>query len=124
MEIPAHYKGREQAYIKHTLLETYLFKLFMIIGQSHPTISYVDCFAGPWQEASEDLSDTSIGRSLSTMNSCLESLRNMGHNVRFRALFVEKDPKKYHRLKKYLDTLETPIETESIRGERLVKVTT
>ncbi len=117
MEIPAHYKGREQAYIKHTLLETYLFKLFMIIGQSQPTISYVDCFAGPWQEASEDLSDTSIGRSLFTMRSCLETLRNMGHNVRFRALFVEKDPKKYQRLKEYLTSLETLVETESIHGE-------
>ena len=52
MEIPAEYRGREQAYIKHTLLETYLFKLFMIIGQSLPTVSYVDCLAGPWQEAS------------------------------------------------------------------------
>lgn len=117
MEIPAHYKGREQAYIKHTLLETYLFKLFMIIGQSQPTISFVDCLAGPWQDAAEDLSDTSIGRSLVTMKSCLDTLQGMGHNVRFRALFVEKDPKKYHRLKEYLNTLKTPVETESYQGE-------
>ena len=118
MEIPAEYKGgREHAYIKHTLLETYLFKLFMIIGQSLPTISYVDCLAGPWQEASEDLSDTSIGRSLATMRKCLESLQRMNPNIRFRALFVEKDAKKYRRLKEYLDNLETPVETESFHGE-------
>ncbi len=117
MKIPAQYKGREQAYIKHTLLETYLFKLFMIIGQTQPTISYVDCLAGPWQDASDDLSDTSIGRSLSTMKSCLESLRKKNPSVRLRALFVEKDAKKYRRLKEYLDTLETPIETESFHGE-------
>lgn len=118
MEIPAEYRGgREHAYIKHRLLETYLYKLLMILGQHHPTISYVDCLAGPWQEASEDLSDTSIGRSLITMKNCLESLHGMNHNVRFRALFVEKDARKYRRLKEYLDALETPIETESYHGE-------
>ena len=33
MENLSKYKGRQQAYIKHRLLETYLYKLFMIIGQ-------------------------------------------------------------------------------------------
>lgn len=118
MEIPAEYKGgREHAYIKHTLLETYLYKLFMIVGQHQQTISYVDCLAGPWQDASEDLSDTSIGRSLVTMRKCLESLRAINPNIRFRALFVEKDAKNYRRLKEYLDALETPVETESFHGE-------
>ena len=118
MEIPAEYRGgREHAYIKHTLLETYLYKLFMIVGQHQQTISYVDCLAGPWQEASEDLSDTSIGRSLVTMRKCLEGLRATNPNIRFRALFVEKDAKNYHRLKEYLDSLDTPVETESFHGE-------
>ena len=117
MEIPDQYRGREQALIKHQLLETYLYKLFMIVGQHQPTISYVDCCAGPWQEASEDLSDTSIGRSLSTMKSCLESLRDMDHNIRFRALFVEKDATAYNRLRAYLASLDTPVETESYHGE-------
>lgn len=118
MEIPAEYRGgREHAFIKHTLLETYLYKLFMILGQHHQTISYVDCLAGPWQDASEDLSDTSIGRSLSVMRKCLEGLRVMNPNIRFRALFVEKDTKNYRRLKEYLDALETPVDTESFHGE-------
>ena len=117
MKIPAQYRGREQALIKHQLLETYLYKLFMIVGQHQSMISYVDCFAGPWQEVSEDMSDTSIGRSLSTMKNCLESLRGMGQNIRFRALFIEKDATAFHRLKGYLDSLETPVETESFHGE-------
>lgn len=117
MEIPAEYRGREHAYIKHTLLETYLYKLFMIVGQYQQTITYVDCLAGPWQDASEDLSDTSIGRSLVTMKKCFASLLVMNPNVRFRALFVEKDVKKYRRLKEYLETLETPVETQSFHGE-------
>jgi three-Cys-motif partner protein len=115
MEIRAEYKGREQALIKHQLLESYLYRLFMIVGQRQLTISYVDCFAGPWQ-ASDDMSDTSIGRSLSTMKNCYESLRSTGHDVRFRALFVEKDDSAYQRLKGYLDSLDIPIETASIHG--------
>lgn len=111
------YRGREQALIKHTLLETYLYKLFMILGQHVPTIAYVDCFAGPWQESSEDLSDTSIGRALTTMKNCMESLHGMGHPVRFRALFVEKDGQAYQRLTAYLGSLATPVETQSFRGE-------
>jgi hypothetical protein len=30
---PEDYKGKEQTYIKHTLLNNYLYRLFMIIGQ-------------------------------------------------------------------------------------------
>jgi hypothetical protein len=45
---PEDYKGKEQTYIKHTLLNNYLYRLFMIIGQYEDSISYVDCFAGPW----------------------------------------------------------------------------
>jgi three-Cys-motif partner protein len=117
MEIPVQYRGREQAFIKHKLLETYLYKLFMIVGQHQPTISYVDCLAGPWQENTEDMSDTSIGRSLQTMRNCLESLRGMGHSVRFRALFVEKDEEAYQKLTVYLASLDTPVETQSFHGE-------
>ena len=47
--IPENYKNREQAFIKHTLLRSYLERLFMIIGHRERVISYVDCFAGPWQ---------------------------------------------------------------------------
>lgn len=116
-EIPAHYKGREQAFIKHALLRAYLYKLFMIIGQKQQSISYVDCFAGPWQENTEDMRDTSIGISLEAMRNCLESLRAMGRQVRFRALFVEKDDTAYQRLKAYLELLDTPVETASLHGE-------
>src|SRR5690349_3431483 len=102
MENLSKYKGRQQAYIKHMLLETYLYKLFMIIGQRQPTINFVDCFAGPWKDSTEDMSDTSIGRSLQTMKNCSESLQKMGHPIKFRALYVEKDASAYKRLKGYL----------------------
>lgn len=44
--MPIEYQGREQAYVKHTILRTYLQRLIMIIGRSEKVINYVDCFAG------------------------------------------------------------------------------
>lgn len=57
--IPASYENREQALIKHQLLEHYLEKLFMIVGMASRArrdveMCYVDCFAGPWGDLSVD----------------------------------------------------------------------
>jgi len=56
MEESDHYKGREHSGVKHYLLESYLEKLFMIIGQHERRICYIDCFSGPWKEADKNLS--------------------------------------------------------------------
>ena len=40
-----NYKGRSQAFIKHSLLKAYLMRLFMIIGQNERAIRYVVFFA-------------------------------------------------------------------------------
>ncbi len=56
---PSLYKGREQTYIKHLVLRRYLQKLAYKKGWHGGTINYVDGFAGPWQQASEELKDTS-----------------------------------------------------------------
>jgi three-Cys-motif partner protein len=102
MEIPAQYIGREQAYFKHCLLEAYLERLFMIVGQHQRTICYVDCFAGPWKSQDDDLADTSIAISLNIINKCREALRKIGKDVQFRALFVEKKPRRFKKLQEYL----------------------
>lgn len=70
--VPANYDGREQAWIKHQLLESYLEKLLLIIGmaarkQGKVEICYVDCFAGPWGDDSAQVEGTSIAISLRTM---------------------------------------------------------
>lgn len=35
MEIPEQYRGLEQAFVKHNILESYLERLFMIVGKHH-----------------------------------------------------------------------------------------
>jgi len=65
MEIDKYYEGREHSAIKHELLRGYLEKLLFIIGISGVReITYVDCFAGPWGDESENLAGTSIAISL------------------------------------------------------------
>ena len=102
MEIPDGYKGREQAYFKHRLLETYLERLFMIVGHHRKTICYVDCFAGPWQEKGTDLEDTSIARSLNIIKNCRIGLAGKKIYPKFRALYVEKSTKSFRILEDYL----------------------
>jgi three-Cys-motif partner protein len=118
LQIPEYYRGREQAYFKHELLKAYLERLFMIVGQHQRMICYVDCFAGPWQAMDEKLEDTSIAVSLNIMRKCREGLSSRGHEVRFKAIYVEKDAAAFGRLKAYLASKNEPgIETISLRGE-------
>lgn len=108
--IPAAYDGREQALVKHRLLEDYLEKLFLIIGMGSKNgggsieLCYVDCFAGPWGDPSEDMQSTSIAISLKTLDTCRQKLASMGVYVKIRALYVEAKPSSFRRLQAYLTT--------------------
>lgn len=105
--IPDSYDGREQALIKHELLRSYLQQLFRIIGMSagrnrRIDLCYVDCFAGPWGDDSEDMEGTSIAISLRTLDACHQTLASHGIDANIRALYIEKDPPAFARLDTYL----------------------
>jgi three-Cys-motif partner protein len=108
--IPTAYDGREQALVKHRLLEDYLEKLFLIIGMGSKNgggsieLCYVDCFAGPWGDPSEDMQSTSIAISLKTLGTCRQKLASMRVYVKIRALYVEAKPTSFRRLETYLAT--------------------
>src|SRR5438876_7027414 len=93
----APYEGREQASVKHFLLESYLARLIMITAQGkYSRIAYVDAFAGPWKASSSDLSDTSFAKAIDVMEGCRVQLATKFHrSVNFRALFVERDPVRF-----------------------------
>jgi three-Cys-motif partner protein len=124
LPIPKEYHGREQAYVKHTILKTYLQCLFMIIGRKETVINYVDCFAGPWAEESDDLKDTSIGISLRQMRECAETLKSkFGANVKFRALYIEKDKKAFAKLEAFLaGNKQASVEASCIQGDYTTKI--
>jgi three-Cys-motif partner protein len=118
MQESDHYKGREHSGIKHYLLESYLEKLFMIIGQHERRICYVDCFSGPWKETDKNLAGTSIALSLNVMRKCRNSLQERGKSVEFRALFIEKGKRAYKKLDTYLkETHQGGIKTDAMNGE-------
>ena len=105
--VPNAYQGREQAFIKHLLLKSYLEKLFMIVGMSSKKLGitefcYVDCFAGPWSDDSENMGGTSIAVSLQILDRCRHALEHRGVKLRFRALYVEKSQPAFARLERYL----------------------
>ncbi|MET3181707.1 UNVERIFIED_ORG: three-Cys-motif partner protein [Variovorax guangxiensis] len=105
--IPAAYDGREQALVKHRMLEDYLEKLFLIIGLASRSggtaeLCYVDCFAGPWGDPSEEMQTTSIAISLKTLDGCRQKLASLGVYVKIRALYVEEKPASFQRLQTYL----------------------
>jgi|HubBroStandDraft_4_1064222.scaffolds.fasta_scaffold00272_8 three-Cys-motif partner protein len=98
------YAGREHSSVKHFLLESYLERLIMITARpthGYDHISYVDAFSGPWQSASPDLSDTSFAKAIEVMERCRATLAQYNRTVKFRALFVERDPEAFARLTKF-----------------------
>ncbi|MDO8273709.1 MAG: three-Cys-motif partner protein TcmP [Gammaproteobacteria bacterium] len=118
-----YYSGREQAYIKHTILKSYLQRLFMIVGRSKAdVINYVDCFAGPWLSGDDDLADTSIGISLKQLSECRASLlKNFNRDVKFRALYIERNPESFRKLQKFLAMRpDDGIETTALAGDYTV----
>ena len=121
--LPDAYRGREQAYIKHALLRTYLLKLFLIVGMSArqldiKELAYVDGFAGPWGDESDDLQSTSIAISLRVLSDCRKALLQHGVNLRFRALYVEKAEAPFTRLKDFLGRRAADgIDAEALRGD-------
>lgn len=119
--IPAQYDGREQAWIKHHVLENYLKQLTAILGISTNKVfefTYIDCFAGPWGDDSESMSATSIAISLKVLSSCKATLEAKGFQVTMRALYVEENDLRYARLKNYLESqAHLGIETHHIHGE-------
>jgi three-Cys-motif partner protein len=121
--IPSAYIGREQAYIKHLLLDGYLERLLYIVGWSASKLGYdeiifVDCFAGPWKDESSDLASTSISISMRLLSRVQYALEEVGRQVRFRAIYVERDHCAFGRLDRFLSK-QSPanVKTTAIHGD-------
>jgi three-Cys-motif partner protein len=71
------YKGREQTGVKHLFLSEYLQRFGPIISSWCSTITYVDCFSGPWQQQSEALKDTSFFIALQELQRARERQREL-----------------------------------------------
>jgi three-Cys-motif partner protein len=120
---PPAYHGKEPSFIKHELLRAYLKRLFLIIGMSAQKLGitelcYVDGFAGPWLDETDDLGSTSIAISLGILDECRQELEKQGRPVRIRALYIEKDGAAFARLDAYVrERTPTGIEAKPLEGD-------
>jgi three-Cys-motif partner protein len=92
------YNGREQSYVKHVFLESYLERLAHKTASVYRHIVYVDGYAGPWQSANERFEDTSFGIALNALRRAKASWKNNGRDIRMSAFLVERDQSPYEKL--------------------------
>lgn len=87
------YKGREQTLVKHEIFGRYLQRFACIVGSRWDSITYVDCFSGPWEQRSSDFRDTSFGIAIKHLLEARDAVAklNPGRRLKIRCFFVEKD---------------------------------
>src|SRR5262245_52733869 len=95
------YTGREQTRVKHHILREYLVRFAHIVGTFADSITYVDCFSGPWKGRSEDLKDSSFAIALEELRKARTTLAGKGRKLKIRCMFLEKQPGPYARLAEY-----------------------
>src|SRR5215510_3758069 len=97
------YIGREQTLVKHLILRRYLERFAHIIGFTWSSITYVDCFSGPWNVRSDDLKDSSFSIALEELRKARVTHRAKGKDLTLRCFFLEKERGPYARLKQFAD---------------------
>ncbi len=111
------YFGREQTLVKHFILRRYLGRFAHIVAKGFDSITYVDCFAGPWQPRSNELTDTSFSIAIEELKKAQQTWQEInGRRVAIRCFFIEKDPAAYARLKAFCEK-QSGIEIETFNGE-------
>ena len=106
MEEDDPYVGREQTLIKHFILRKYLSRFAPIVLSHWDSISYVDCFSGPWNAHTDDLRDTSFSIALEELRRARAHHADSRRQVGLRCFFLEQDADAYARLKAYADTVD------------------
>ena len=102
---PNLYIGREQTLVKHVILKKYLERFAHILGSQWSTLTYVDCFSGPWNVRSDELSDSSFSIALNELRKARETHAARHKNISLRLLFLEKDPGAFARLQKFANNV-------------------
>jgi three-Cys-motif partner protein len=93
------YEGREQSQVKHFILRKYLERFAIIIGLGRAdSVTYVDCFSGPWNVRSTELKDSSFSIALAELRKAQNTCRARGHELMLRCFFLEENKSAYDEL--------------------------
>lgn len=116
------YTGREQTLVKHFILQKYLERFAYIVGSHWDTLTYVDCFSGPWNARSEKFEDSSFAIALKELRNARDTLaKQRGRNIQLRCFFLEKNRAAYARLKEFADGVkDATIETRNATLEESI----
>ena len=100
----AAYTGREQAYVKHYLLEKYLAPLVYKVGSKWDSIVYIDAFSGPWRTTRKDYADSSFAIAIETLREARAGLMERGRKLRIESILVEEDKSAFAALESFAAT--------------------
>jgi three-Cys-motif partner protein len=107
------YTGREQTLVKHFILQNCLERFAIIVGARWDTLTYVDCFSGPWNVQSEQFQDSSFAIALEQLRKARKVHRDRtGRTLKIRCFFLEKKRSAYDRLKHFTNQI-TDVEIEA-----------
>lgn len=117
------YTGREQTYIKHFILRNYLERFAIIVGSRWDTLTYVDCFSGPWKAQSEKFEDSSFFIAIEQLRKARDVHRKRtGKILKLRCFFLEKTPSAYAKLKQFAGQIDDIIiETKNKELENAIQ---
>lgn len=99
----SNYKGREQAYVKHYLLERYLFDWAYKVSTTWDTLVYVDGFAGPWETTDPEYKDSSFAIGIDTLRKCQIGLQSKDQSLSMAAVLVESDKDAFAKLNSFAE---------------------
>ncbi len=122
VDVPQEYAGREQSYLKHSVLREYLTPWGFKLGgaarsiRGRTTLWYVDTFAGPWGTVAESLDGTSVSIGLEVLATAQTAWRERGNDIDVGAVFVEKNPKSFSKLQALLSDYKGPVKCHALQG--------
>ena len=106
------YTGREQTLVKHFILRHYLARFAIIVGHRWDTITYVDCFSGPWNVQSDDFHDSSFAIALEQLRKARDIHKSRTRRtLKLRCVFLETNRSAFAKLKQFVSGI-TDVEIE------------
>lgn len=121
---PNYEGGREQAYVKHGLLEQYLSGLAYKVGRTWDAIVYVDGFAGPWLTKDPEYADSSFGIAIEALRRCQAGLRaSHQREIKIESILIEHDKVASDLLKRFAASKNAPgFGVHALSGEFVEKI--
>ena len=113
------YAEREQAYVKHYLIEEYLPEWCYKVGTKWNSLVYIDGFAGPWKVTKDDLSDSSFAVAVKVLKGAILGLRGkLPRPIDAQSILVGKDAKAAEKLERFAENhREQGFDVKVVQGE-------